>query len=390
MTTVETLSLATARTMMLQAQGLVTRGAWGRGRTALGHVVERLGYVQIDTIAVVERAHHHVLWTRIPEYEPEHLSDAMKRREVVEYWSHAAAIVPASSLAQCRVRMEHKARDGHWFKVDKRLLKAVLARIENEGPLQARDFVDTNKRAGWFDWSPAKKALETLFHSGKLAVSERRGFEKVYDLSERVFPQLATMQVPSESEHAEALIRSVLCAHGLANDREIAYLRKGMLAPVRRALQRMEKRGEVIRVRVSEVEHEMFRLATTTVPSRRVKAFDPEDSLRLLSPFDNMVIQRERLERWFGFAYQIECYVPEPKRVYGYFCLPIVWQGRFVARADVKADREKQVLLVRHLAHEPKAFAPGERVQFQRALKEELARYAQFNGCTEVRVLRRS
>ncbi|HAH05815.1 MAG TPA: hypothetical protein DCM05_04685 [Elusimicrobia bacterium] len=366
-----TLSLRQARRLVLEAQGLCGP-VLGKGRAGALAALERLGYVQIDTISVVERAHHHTLWARVPGYVPAMLDALLREGAAFEYWSHAAAVLP---MRDYRFSLPRKLafRKGrrHWHRRDSRARAWVLDRIRAEGALRSADFEPPRGRkpGPWFEWKPAKVALEQLFQEGLLMVAGRTGFQKLYDLTERVLPPGVDAREPDAREAARHLVLSGLRAHGPASEAELCYQRRGVRRAVRAALRELEEAGEVLRVRIEGRGEEDFILkaALETPPA------DPGGRVRILSPFDNLVIQRRRLERLFGFGYQIECYLPAEKRRYGYFCLPVLRGESLVGMLDAKADRGTRTLRLKSLHLDP---AP-----FREEFEEELGRFARFNGC---------
>ncbi|MEM1084896.1 MAG: crosslink repair DNA glycosylase YcaQ family protein [Verrucomicrobiota bacterium] len=380
----EQVSKGQARRMALAA-GLRSSG---RGKQAVLNTIEHLGYVQIDTISVIERAHHHVLWSRQPGYRPEFLDELLaKDRSVFEHWAHAVAYLPMRDYRYYLASFEafRKPPTAKWQKERmaraKPLLKPVLKRIEEEGPLSSRDFEDgRSKKGNWWDWKPAKVALEVLFLQGRIMVSERRGFQRVYDLSERVLPEGIDLSEPDEGERAEYQIRRALTAMGLAREAEIAKCLELCRRPaIRAGLERLVATGEVVELAVKGVEGETYHaLAETLHSSAGPKT---PGKVRILSPFDNLTIQRERMRLLFDFDYTIECYVPEKKRRYGYFACPVLWKNRLAARIDMKADRKSGTLLVKGLHHEASL---ADRSGFDQALEPALADFARFNGCSSI------
>lgn len=383
----------------LAAQGLHREAAFGRGLRGVRKAIEHLGYVQIDTISVVERAHHHTLFTRVPDYRPEHLDRLQARGEVFEYWFHAAAYLPMRDYRFALPRM-HAIRDGerHWFANRDRTLEAeIMARVRAEGPLRTRDLEadddDRSRRraaadgaeaqaAGWWNWTPAKRAIEALYFEGSLMAAGREGFAKVYDLPERVLPEGGDTRVPTLDEYAGYLVDTHLRAHGFAEAKEFSYLRRG--APLRQAirahLDAAVGSGELVRIRMAEDGGEVF--ARSDLLDTRPKV---EPQVRLLSPFDNSLIQRDRAVRVHAYDYQIECYTKADKRRFGYFCLPIQYGERFVGRADCKAERRAGVLRVQHLHVEREDLDLPE---FAAALAPALQAFAAFNGCSAIAVER--
>jgi len=366
------------RRIALDRQGLLRPNHFGRGKNAALRAIEQLGYVQIDTISVVERAHHHVLWSRIPNYNRRFLEQLMRERKLFEYWAHAAAWLPMHEYRFALPRMRQLNGERAWFKnTERKLQREIIKRIEIEGPLRARDFVDPNHRSdGWWEWKPAKQALEQLFMQGELMVSGRDGFQKLYDLPRRVLPDWVNTSEPSMDEFAAHLIDSTLRAHGFASMVSMTYLRKGQLlrAAVRRELESRVESQKLITVRTGK-GNELY--IDPEILERRA----PRSSARvsILSPFDNVLIQRQRAREIFGFDYQIECYLPAGKREFGYFCLPILYRDRFVGRIDCKAHRNKSQLQVisKHIEASVDA-------NFDEAYAEALQALASFNGCEQI------
>jgi len=384
--TIETVSREQARRLAVGAQLLDGRPL-PRGKDGVAAAIEQLGYVQIDTISVVRRAHHHALWTRCPEYDPAMLHELQaKDRRVFEYWAHAMAYLPMADYRYYVPRMRAGGRVGaeRWRIEHADLIADVLARIRAEGPLTSKDFEPPpgTTRGTWWDWKPAKRALEVLFWHGDLMIAERRAFQKVYDLTERVLPTGVDAAPPSDAECARFQVRRALRALGVARPKEIQEY--GKMAPkelVRTARSELVDAGEVVRVNIEGSEG-----ADDCALGGSLAVLDDgpiEPTVHLLSPFDGLAIQRARLQRLFGFDYTIECYVPAPKRRYGYFVLPILYGDRMIGRLDPKADRKADRLVVRGLWFEPGFDANG---PFLERLGIEIARYAVFNGCDAVTI----
>lgn len=371
------------------------------GANLTAEIVNSLGYIQIDTIHVIKRAHLHVLWTRQPAFRETYLHDLQaKTRDVFEYWGHAMSYLPMSDYRYYLPRMKNFYNPSspwarYQFEKVKNDLQAVLDRVRAEGPLSSGDFKDSRKKGGtWWDWKPAKVALELLFWRGELMVTERRNFAKVYDLTERVLPENVDTTIPEKSELASFFVRRALAALGIANEKEI----NGFLQPessrdsdmravgkkdLKQAVLDLVETGEISAVEIDgaggSTDYVLtFNLEHTGRTAREKQAY-------LLSPFDNLIIQRARTKRLFGFDYTLECYLPENKRRYGYFVLPILWGDTFAGRFDAKADRAEKVFYLRSLFFEPDfrefdAFLP--------ALAQKLTALAKFNGCHAVRLER--
>jgi uncharacterized protein YcaQ len=346
--------------------------------SSVSALINHLGYVQIDTLAVVNRAHQHTLWTRSSNFTPPLLDQAVKNREIFEYWSHAASYLPISAYRFSLLRKQEYARGKvHWFKdEDPKMKKKVLARIKAEGPLQSKDFehIKTGTSA-WYDWKPAKRALEQLFMEGRLMVKERDNFRKVYDLAERVYPEGMGLKKPSQEEYGEYLIETALRANGLVRPGDIAYLQGHIRDPVQKAILRLIKLGRIVEI---QVQGKWPCLTTTGTLDELVNAAPPTNRVHILSPFDNLVIQRKRMQDFFDFDYQIECYVSPANRKYGYFCLPVVYNNQFVARFDPKADKATGVFHIRSF-HTEKGWKPSP--AFAEAFCTKLRAFAAFNGC---------
>ncbi len=372
------------RRMALAAQGLSRQAPFGRGRGAVGRAISHLGYVQIDTISVVARAHHHVLRTRVPNYTPAMLDRLVSDGEVFEYWYHAAAYLPMEDYRYALPRM-NAFRDGtaaHPRSKDRKLMKQVLDRIRTDGPLKSRDFEDPRAESGtWWDWKPAKRALEQLFMTGELIITARDGFQKTYDLAERALPPHVDTTPPTEDEYADYLVSTTLRANASSNLKSFSHLRPGssIRAAIQRSLDRRIDAGEVSHFRTSDgnrwyADTEHLETRAPSVARRNA---------HILSPFDNAVILRDRTAALFDFDYTIECYVPADKRLYGYFCLPVLMGDALVGRVDAKAHRRERRLEVKHLQLDT-AFDDDQVC----ALANTLTDFAQFNGCDEVTVAR--
>lgn len=374
------ISFKDARKIALHAQRVSKPAIGGRAIDATESVIQHLGYIQIDTISVIERAHHHTLWNRNPRYKHSQLDQLLKQRKIFEYWSHAAAYLPMENYRMCLPNME-SVKDGGklWFKADPKLKKEALKRIEAEGPLQSKDFGNDGKtNLSMWEWKPAKYALETLFMEGELMVTRRDKFQKVYDLRERVLPANIDITTPSPREFSELLVDRYLRAHGFGNVAEISYLRKGAKKELESALSDLHEDGKLIVLKIGDSEYyaQPDILDSLSKPLSRSKA-------KILSPFDNLVIQRKRMLHLFDFDYQIECYVPEKKRKFGYFSLPILWDAQFVGRVDCKADRKSETFIVKNLALEPNI---KQLPKFTNSLARELMLFCNFNKCGRIRI----
>ena len=367
----ETLSVAQARRLALSAGAGFHRPP-GRGPLAVAELVDRIGYVQIDTISVVERAHHHILAARLPGYRNTWLDDA----PVFEYWAHAAAYLPWRDFRFTLPRKERIKANGHdWFDAEQSEARRVLERIRAEGPLMARHFEAATRTAGWWDWKPAKRALEFLFMSGELMVV-RRGFQKVFDLTERVLPPGTDTRSPTPREQAAWYVDRALDAWGIVAGDEFAYQRKEHTGGIGAVLRERQEDRSIVRVAVEGLPNATYWVRTADL--ERIDATKATDrTLRILSPFDPFLIHRKRTKRLFGFDFAIECYLPAAKRSFGYFALPLFQGANFVGLLDAKADRQAGTLEIRNLRHDG---PPAKRAAFNRSLNAALIKFAAFNG----------
>ncbi len=377
------LSVEQARILILKSQGFVNPN-FGKGKEGTLSAIEKLGYVQIDTLSVAARAHHHTLWSRLPDYKENYLNELLEKdKSVFEYWSHAASYLPMSDYRfSLFVKKGYVEGKSHWFGQDKKMNRYVLDRIKAEGPLQSKDFECKRKDPGnWYEWKPAKKALEQLFMEGKLMVAKRQGFQKVYDLAERVLPPTVNTGLPTEKEFAEYLIKKAVEANGIVEEKEIAYLRKGLKESVNKGLKRLLKDGALFEIELSG--NDKAKYITTAEQLKSIENVKLENKIQLLSPFDNILIQRKRVVSLFDFDYQMECYVPEPKRKFGYFCLPVLFRDKFVGRFDPKADRASKVFYIKSM-HFEKGFKSDK--TFNNLFAEKLKAYATFTGCDKIKI----
>jgi len=376
-----------ARLLALTAARLNTIVDKPCGEEGTRATIEALGYVQLDTIHVVERAHHHVLWTRVPDYTPHMLHQLLSvHKTIFEYWGHAASLLPMQdyrytlprkqAIAEGRMGWVKRRRQqaGPW-------LERVLERIRAEGPLSSKDFTSTGKRKGgtWWDWKPAKLALELLFQQGTLMVSERKNFQKVYDLTERVLPEDVDTCMPSREEHGRFLVKRALASLGIAQSAEIfRFLHAAKNSPARDVFEEMLEEGAITPVGVGQDNADSYILPGSLA---YVDNTVLSEEIQLLSPFDPLLIQRGRLKRLFNYAYTLECYLPREKRKYGYFVLPLLTGTRFVGRLDARADRKRSCLQIRGFWLEK----PGlvEPVSWL-GLGERLKAFCHFNHCTSI------
>jgi uncharacterized protein YcaQ len=371
------LSTAHARHIWLRAQELDTRTPFGSGAEATRRAIEHLGYVQIDTINVIERCHHHILWTRIPGYRREHLRQAQTvDKTVFEYWTHALSYVPTRDLPFFRADMRrHRQSPKSWFSsVAPEDLRRVLRLIRQDGALTIRDIEDEvliEKDHAWASRKPSKRALQLAFYRGALTVSERSGMLKTYELMDRHFGWDQPPKPASERQTLDYLLDRALRSQGLVSLDSICHLDAGRKAAVRGIIEGRVRRGLLVPVAVEgagKTEHWAQPQTLDVVPA------PAREMVHILSPFDPLIIQRKRLRLLFDYDHRFEAYVPKAKRVFGYFTLPVLVGDEIVAGIDLKADREKRALLVQHWTW----VGHGNAATHKARIEEELHRFERF------------
>jgi len=344
-----TLTQPQARRLWLHAQRLDTAAPFGDGPAATRAAVEHLGYVQIDTINVIERCHHHILYSRIPEYRREHLRQAQTvDKTVFEYWTHALSYLPTRDLPFFAAAMKnHSLRPHTWYgSVTKEELRKVLRRIRKNGALTIRDIDDdvlVEKDHEWASRKPSKRALQLAFYTGALTISERIGMLKTYELTDRHFAWDKRPKPAPERAILDYLLDRALRSQGVVSLDSICYQDAPRKPAMRRLIERRVRRKELVPVRIEGAE----KAELWALPEALERAAEPAGELvHILSPFDPLIIQRKRLKLFFDYEHRFEAYVPKEKRVYGYFALPVLVGDDIVAAIDLKTDREKQTLLV--------------------------------------------
>jgi len=316
---------------------------------ALRRVLRRVGLLQIDSVNVLVRSHYLPLLSRLGPYPPALLERSAYRapRELFEYWGHEASLLPVRLQPLLRWRMARAAEDA-WGSM-RRLqaerpgfVQQVLATVAARGPVSAGDIAEARVRpAGpWWDWDETKTALEWLFFTGRVATAARRGFERVYDLTERVLPaEVLAAPTPDPVEAHRELVRLAAVAHGVATERDLRDYFRLTPGQSRPAVQSLVESGDLLPAAVEGWRQPAYLAPGARLP-RRVRA------AALLSPFDSLVWERTRTERLWGFRYRLEIYTPASKRVHGYYVLPFLLGEDLVARVDLKADRKAGVLRV--------------------------------------------
>lgn len=359
---------------------------------ALHDLIDRIGFVQVDSINTVARAHEMILWSRRQSYQPDALKRLLERdRSLWEHWTHDASILPVRLHGVWQHRFSRDAdrlhanwkrwfRDGYEAQFD-----SILNRIARDGPVGTADVGEgeVRGRGGWWDWHPSKTALEWLWRTGQIAITRREGFRKIYDLTERVIPAAHRAPVPAELV-VDWACNSALDRLGFGTSGEIAAYWNAVSPDDAKAWTRAAlATGALIEVEVEGAAGQRRRMFARPDLASELPP-EPTTRLRILSPFDPALRDRDRAEFLFGFRYRIEVFVPEPKRIYGYYVFPVLEGDRLIGRIDAKAWREAGALRV-------KAFWPEAGVKLgtgrRQRLEAELDRLARFAGCGRVEFL---
>lgn len=371
------LDKARARRIWLHAQRLDAPMPFGDGPEATRAAVEHLGYVQIDTINVIERCHHHILFTRIPGYQRVHLRHAQSvDKTVFEFWTHALSYVPTRDIRfflGAMRRQEHLP--GRWFgEVTQRDLRKVLTLIKRGGPLTIRDIDDdvlVEKNHPWASRKPSKRALQVAFYKGAVTVSERIGMLKTYELMDRHFGWDARPRPASERQIVDYLLARALRAQGLASVDSVCHLDAKRKAAVRRLIEAGVRRKQLVPVVLEGAEKSEHWVRPETLDTA---AAPVEEMVHILSPFDPLVIQRKRLQLFFSYEHRFEAYLPKEKRLFGYLALPVLVGDAVVAAIDLKTDRVMRKLQIQKWTW----VGRGSHRSHRRQIEEALHRFEQF------------
>ncbi|KIQ60915.1 winged helix-turn-helix domain-containing protein [Pseudomonas fluorescens] len=382
-------TLKQARRLALAAQGFDGRSPPASVQPSrLNRLIERLGVLQIDSVNALVRSHYLPLFSRLGTYNPDLLDQAAwsqgRRRTLFEYWGHEASLLPMALYPLMRWRMQRAARGEGIYQQLARfgqerqdVIRRVLASVRAQGAVGAGSLSTRQEKAGpWWDWSEEKHALEWLFAAGEVTVAGRRGFERLYDLPERVLPAEILQQAPPDEAQAQrALLMRAADALGVGTEKDLRDYFRLEPADCRGRLAELEEAGELVRCQVQGWKQVAWCRPSAKIP-RKVAAS------ALLSPFDSLVWERSRTERLFDFRYRLEIYTPVHKRVYGYYVLPFLHNERIAARVDLRAERALGRLAV-HAVHEE---APGLDEEGVQALALNLRRMARWLGLGRVQL----
>jgi uncharacterized protein YcaQ len=381
----ETLSPKTARRIALAAQGFGRTQPATPGRSHVRDVARRLGVIQIDSVNVVTRTHYLPGFSRLGDYPRAALEAEAwgARRGLFEYWGHEASLLPLELQPLLRWRMERARGGAMWtglsrFGREKRdYIDGVLAEIERRGPVTGADFAEGPRGApGWWSWSDGKRALEWLFWAGLITTRTRKGFERVYDLTERALPaRIIDLPTPTEADAQRELVRIAARAMGAATAADLRDYFRLPLADARARVAELVEAGELTPVAVKGWRQPAYLTAGARRPHKVTGA-------ALLSPFDNLIWTRDRTERLFGTRVRLEIYTPAHKRTHGYYVLPFLEDEAITARVDLKSDRKARRLLVQAAWREPEATS-----ETAARLATELRRMSGWLGLAEVEVV---
>ncbi|GGH73047.1 hypothetical protein HNQ91_003567 [Filimonas zeae] len=378
------LSPGQVRKIILHATGLAKRVSFGKGADAVYNLINHLGFVQIDANYVVERAHHLIIAARVPDYKKEWLEELQADGRIFEFFISDSAYMPMEDY-----RFSLPVKEGFRLKrtalttAEINLMKSVLDRIERDGPLTVKDFDNDRQEAssGWWDWRPSKVALERLYMDGRLMVTRKQNFSKIYDLPLNLLSSDIDTTMPTPEQFARHIIRRCLQSMGVAYLKEISWrARRVKDHLVKQEMQKMVEEGAVCEVSIEGLKTAPLYM----LPAYKNKKIELKEDVFILSPFDPLNVFRHRLKDFFNFDYQVECFVPEPKRKYGYFSLPVLAGDTFIARMDSKADRKKGILTIHNLHFEPLKLNKEQIAQTREAIKT----FAAFNNCQGIVITR--
>jgi uncharacterized protein YcaQ len=380
------LTKAEARRIWLHSQRLDTPDPFGDGPQAIAAAVDHLGYVQIDTINVIERCHHHILYSRIPNYQRADLRQAQSLdKSVFEYWTHALSYVPSKDFRYFIPDMKLHKREGHkWFaSVSPADTRKVMRLLRRDGALTIRDIEDdvlTEKEHLWASRKPSKRALQLAFYTGEVTISERSGMLKTYELMTRHFGWDKPPKAASGAEATAYLLDRALRAQGLVSLDSICHLDAPSKAAVRRLIEKRMRTKEMVPVALEGAGKQEHWARPETLERQSLTSGGEGDPglVHILSPFDPLIIQRKRTELFFGYDHRFEAYVPKEKRLFGYFALPVLVGEDIVAAIDLKTDRKNKKLLMQKWSWVGKGAARAPRKEYKRRIEEALGRFERF------------
>ncbi|MFX0168569.1 MAG: winged helix-turn-helix domain-containing protein [Candidatus Hodarchaeota archaeon] len=393
----EGINIPLIRAAFIIRQGLDEKPSWKSVR----ETIQQIAAVQIDSISVVARSHHLTLRHRVRNYHPDQVWTALRNNEVFEHFAHGCCFVPIEEYPYYRHRMERfSIHCNGWQKSRlikyKKLMDAVEQRVRDEGPLSSKDFEDptATRRGGFWDWKPAKHALDLLWETGRLAVTERRGFQRYYDISERVIPSKYLDQhidpemvwryfIERNLDSLVACTAKGLCEY-ISCSNFALNISKNRTKTMEKQLEILIQEDIVTKITVPSVKNQYYMLTRQLPFLERVQDRSNSSSTAwFLNPFDNILWNRPRVKELFGIELKLEAYTPPSQRQFGYYVTPILWQHRVIGRLDPKANRETSTLILRNF----EVFLPSKEIpKVVEPIREELHRFQTFHDLTTVKI----
>ncbi len=365
-----------AKNIWIHAQKLDEPNSFGKGPAAVVKAINHLGYVQIDTISVIERCHHHILYNRIPQYNRKHLHQAQTvDKSIFEYWTHALSYVSTSDYKYFVAHMNNiNTLNGTWFStVTTADYKKVKQLLSKTGPISIRDIKDDvpiEKTHDWGSVKPSKKALQMGFYKGDFVVGERDGMLKKYDLTDRHFGWRAKPKPVHATEYTNYIIERALKSQGIISLDSVCYLDSKQKKPVSELIEAQLQSGELIEVSIEGSD----KIKLWGRPETIQQNYSTSELTHILSPFDPLIIQRKRLNLFFDYNHIFEAYVPKIKRKYGYFTLPVLIENKIAAILDLKTDRQNKKIIINNWLWLEK----NKSRENKKAIETELHRFEKF------------
>jgi uncharacterized protein YcaQ len=384
-----------ARKFILHAQGLRTR----KPSKSVVETVRRVRNVQIDTISVVARSHDLILYNRLPAYKIDSVWEWERKGKLFEYWDHMMCLLPIEEFPYCTWAMTKYTEKTwgsltRWAAKNKELLDSVYSKIKRDGAMSSSDFSGRSERGtGWWDWKDEKNALEYLYYGGRLMIAYREGFQKYYDLTDRVLPPRISQEPMPDDEVPRFVASTTLSALGLASAEDLRLYRgrfpsrilwKGKKSEIEKFLDILVKEEFIEEVTIEGIDQRYFILTSNLQEVNKVtKEPETEASVKLLSPFDNVVRERHLPRMLWGFDYKMEAFVPPDKRILGYYVLPLLDGLRLVGGVDAKAHRKEGTLELKSLYLEKPEENTAELID---RLANGLREFADFHNCHNIKV----
>lgn len=367
---------STAKNIWIHSQKLDQIKPFGLGVNAVTKAVSHLGYVQIDTINVIERCHHHILYNRIPNYHPQFLYQAQTiEKSVFEYWTHALSYVPTADFKYFVNSMNNvNTLEGAWFStVTENDYKKVKTLLKKQGAISIRDIKDdvlVEKTHAWGSSKPSKKALQLGFYKGDFAIAERDGMLKKYDLTERHFGWNSKPKAVKPIEYTNYILERALRSQGIVSVDSICHLSRSQKMPVAALIEKKVKSQELVEVKLEQTQKINFFCKPETLD----KKYKISEQTHILSPFDPLIIQRKRLKIFFDYEHFFEAYLPKEKRKFGYFTLPVLHKNNIIALLDLKTDRTQKKILIQNWVWLKKYKS----ISNKKVIENELDRFEKF------------